>query len=343
MMKNRQNLEHTPTGWAVFLSAWLVFGFSTYLNTKTLRAVNTSPDDFIFLPETLREVIWLVLGIWLAAYIASAIVGFLHHKAIDKGRITASAVMGYWIGLVLHIIFLNTFPNTPNNSFSVILDVANLRPLPLYYTFILFTVVVGPLIATLSAYTSILLSKELDDWLPNIQTDARMIIVMAVLPLALLLFRIGYYNYDHQAWANQLWIEANRTSRDVTPFIILNLNLLIDAQLAMATLSLLGALIGIRFTAPNAASAAIDALIGGAIYVLIVMLLKQLLVPYADPNIPSEFVDHLGPLQAPTERHFVLLYFIPPLLGMAAAFSTYLLRSVFLPVKRHQVQETLPQ
>lgn len=342
-MKNHQNLEHTPVGWVVVLCAWLVFGLSTYLNTKTLRTINTEPDDFIFLPTTIREAIWLVLGIWLAAYIASAVVGFLHHKEVDKGRVTASAVLGYWIGLVLHLIFLNTFPYTPTNSFSMILDLVNLHPLPVYYSFILLTVIVGPLIVALSAYTSILFAKEMDEWLPDIQTDARMVLVMAALPLAMLFVRIGFYNYNHMELTNALWVQANRTSRDVSPFIILRLNLLIDAQLAMATLSVIGAFIGYRFTARNSISAAVDALMGGAIYVLMIMVLKQLLTPYADPNIPSEFVDYLGSLQAPNEHHFMVLYFIPPLLGMAAAFAIHLLRSVFMPINSHKTTETLPQ
>lgn len=320
-MANQRSLR--LEGWAVLLSLWVTFALSTTLSSVGLRALHD--DSAIQLPTNMREAVWLVLGIWVTAYVVGLLVGFLHGKMAAWRRIVGSAILGFILGLGWHLIFLGTFPNIPYDNYNFLLDLLYLRGLPTYHAFLLLTLGIGPGIVALATYTGLLLAQEArPEDLSQPEMEPRGVLVAALLPMAAIIFILGAMNLHEQETLNEIWRDTRFAGTDTSPIHFLYLNTLINPAVNMFLAALCGLLIG--FTAPNASASVYSTGVGLAIHTLLVMIAKTILAPHTPAGY---FTDHLGSLQAPQIGYFVTLAFGPPLIGMVSAFVAHVVRDYY--------------
>ncbi len=308
-------------GWAVLLCLWLTFGAVTVLTSLALQQI----ADPVRLPETMREAVWLVLGIWITAYLVGAVIGFLHADQASRRRIMGSTILGFLIALGLHLMFLNTFPGTPRDGFGVFLDIVNLRPLPTYYAFILLTLVIGPGIVALSTFTGLLLAQEFRSYLPPLQIEGRIVLFNALAPLSLIIFVLGALNQRNDGRILEIFLEARQTDTVLEPVILLDLDHFINPTIHMIIAAIFGIGIGLLHIARSRTTAALNTMLGLGIHVTLVIIFAMLLAPHGPTQ---DFANHLGSLQAPDVLFFVALWFGPPLVGAGAAFAFHNLRDV---------------
>ncbi len=320
MMADQRSLRFE--GWAIMLSLWVTFALSTTFSSLALRTLRQ--DNLIQLPANMREAVWLVLGVWVTAYVVGIVIGFLHGNMEARRRLVFSTALGFVIGLGWHLAFLGTFPDISRDSYKFAVDLLSLRGLPAYHVFLLLTLFLGTGITALATLTGILLAQEFRpaEW-PLPETEPRAVIVAAILPLAVMMLVLGVANYREEETLNQIWMDGRFSGANSGPIYFLYLNTLINPTINMFLAGLIGSIIGVYARGTTAAASAISAGAGMAFYVILLMVIKTVLTPYAPPGY---FTDHLESLQAPRVIYFLLLAVGIPLVAMTSAYAGHMLR-----------------
>lgn len=322
-------------GWAVLFTMWFNLGFFVLLNSIVLRELVTS-DDGITLPTHTRDAVWLVVVIWLVAYIASFIIGFT--RGIPRRDLIGSSVLGYLIAIFLHLSFLGVFPGTPTNSYDVLRDFVSLEPLPIYYIFTFLTLILGPLVAGLATYTGTLIAAETDGTrLPqHITVDASAVIFAAIVPFSVMFLALAIANlddleeveettHDYRLIVEQYNEGLSFDQQEPVPEIVF---LHIDDVLRTVYFVLLALVVGIIIAAKRTIISPVQAGLSAALGVGISMLMTLILLEIIEPSSSSAInyrdvhADRLGELLAPSVENFAFFWFVPPIVAGATAFIT---------------------
>lgn len=338
---------------------WFCFGLITIVNSIILSQI-IGDGSFIY-PESTREAATLIVVIWGAAYIAGIFVGLVADTTKHSiWKYVGSVVAGYLLATTLHVILLGPFPGTPADSWQVVLDLFDLRPLPTYYTFILMTIVLGPLLVSVATYTGYILANEFT----GLRIDSNrvglyptVILFCAIAPLTIMMPIIGTLNvcnidtffgisvselcdYDEQQSQatsyqrlvrnanNDLPIQEQQTVPTIIIFYLgLLPNPLVNALLALFC----GVLVGLKRTW-HGPSLAYSAGWGMVIYIVMMMLLVTVLKPTASTiDFTPIYNDRLGDLSNPDLIIFSTLWAIPALIAMSSAYATHTLIHTITP------------
>lgn len=329
--------------WAVVLSMWITFGLSTILNSIAFK---NSENEFgiVQLPQTMREAIWLVLGIWGSGYLAGFIVGLMYRDLRSKGTVMRSVALGFTIGIGFRLLFINVFPTTPTTGFGVVRDIFQLRPLPVYYTFLLLTLVVGPALTALASFTGLLLAQEWKDLfvaIPRFQINSQSVLLSALLPLTIILLILGVSNVYEADTAREIRQLAELREISTPPFFILYFNTLSNPSINMILGAFVGILIGLSYAANNRTNAALSASLGIMIHVLLVILFEEIFAPYTptqEQSVEFAYTDHLN-LITTDIVFFALLWAGPILTAAASAFAVHNIRDAFASSKHYSFDD----
>jgi hypothetical protein len=328
-------------GWAVLFTTWLNLGLFVLLNGLILREV-ISEDGQIVLPTSTQDAVWLVVVMWLVAYVSGFIVGL--QWGVERRDLIGSSVVGYLIAACLHIAFIGIFPGTPTNSFDVLRSLVSFEPLPVYYVFAVLCLVLGPVVAGLAAYTGNLMAGEFAALRlsPQIGVDPIATIFAALLPVSVMLLAVSMLNYrdlddvqqitnDYQVIIDQYNDQRPFNEQEPTPPIVfLHLDRLTDILYYAGLAFVVGVLIGVKRLIPSVWQSTLSAMLGLGVSMLLMFLLLDVIEPDTTPNINYEdiYTDELGTLRAPDPETFALFWFLPPTIAGLTALVLRLILNV---------------
>lgn len=337
---SNQNTASSPTsqysleleGWAVVLSLWITFGLSTIFNSFAFKD-SLDEFDIIHLPQTIRGAIWLVIGIWGAGYLAGFIVGLIYHDFRTKGIVMRSVAIGYTIAIGLRLLFINVFPNTPTTGFGVIHDLFNLQPLPVYYTFLLLTLIAGPILTALASFTVLLLAQERAFFtdVSRIRINPKAALFSALLPITVIIFILGVINIVEIDTARDVQELARFNQVPTEPIVILYFNTLTNPSVNMILGAFVGILVGLSYIANSRSSAALSAGVGLMFHVFLVIILEEIFSTYAPTQAQSPqfaYTDNLN-LLTTNIAFFIFLWIGPIITAMLSAFAIHNLRQAY--------------
>jgi hypothetical protein len=312
---------------------WISFGLSTVLNSIAFKN-SLDSSGLVQLPQTMRDSIWLVLGIWGGGYLAGFIVGLMYRDFQTKSIVMRSAALGFTIGIGFRLLFINVFPNTPTTGFGVVRDLFELRPLPVYYTFLLLTLVVGPALTALASFTGLLLTQEWNATVfdvPRFQINPQSVLLSALLPLTVIILILGVANIYQSDAAQDIQRLAQLREAPTPPIIILYFNTLSNPSVNMILGAFMGILIGLSYTANSHTNAALSVGVGLMIHVLLIVLFEEIFSPYAPTegqSIEFAYTDDLNLIT--TDIIFFALFWVGPIITAgASAFAVHNIRDAF--------------
>ncbi len=357
-------------GWVVLLTFWFCFGASTALNGLVFTEI--IGDGAFQYPVNTRETAIAIVAIWSSAYVIGILVGLTSNAPQTPiWHYINSVVAGYLLSTVLHIMFIGPFPNTPANSFGVLRDLVSLAPLPIYYIFVLMTLVFGPILAGIATYTGYLIANELLDFKfqSAFTIHANIFIFAFFAPLAIMMFFIGtlnvcnteeilgikgfaglqigdYCDYDnkqtltvsYQRLANSVNQSLPFNQQETVPTILIFYLDLLPNPLVNALLALFcGVVIGLKRRL-NGIDIAFSAGLGMLTYIAMMLIITSTLKPTTTANInyAPVYNDQLRDLSHPDGIVFLTLWIIPPLVAVASAFATHILINAMLVPKADQ-------
>lgn len=309
-------------GWVVVAAMWFSFGLSTLLNALALLPLNETfeRNQTVILPESMREAIWLVLGLWLSGYLAALLLGFFAQN-IPNRTLTYSVIVGYELAILCRLMIINVFPvessliegrlgvptTLPVDPYDVVVNLFNLNTPHPYHSFVVLVVFLGPVFVGLAAASGYWLRLVLDGSinLPTAKIEPRALLTSTILPLALLFFIMGFIN---------LW-EGNDNPLD-------RLEILFNPAYDMLVAAICGVIVGASKFIKDRRTAIFSVVTGIMIHLQIMILLKQFFVS----NIAyGEFTDPLN-LLLPRFFYFIALWLGPILTAALSAHAIYTLR-----------------
>lgn len=314
-------------------------------------------------PSNTREAAIAIVAVWAGAYLAGVIIGLAVTTMFSLWDVITSVIAGYLLAALLHLFIIGPFPNVPTNSFEVLRDLVSLKPLPVYYTFALMILVLGPILVGVATYTGYLVAKEYPSLhLPTIPTvNATAFLVTILIPISIMMSVIGSLNtcdFDNilgfkgignfqvadvcdmddkqrqTASYQQLVENVNRNlpfdDQETFPSILIFYLDLLPNALVNALLALVvGIFIGLtRHT--TASDVAFSAGLGMIVYIGLTLVLVSILKPTSTTRVDYTpiYNDRLGDLSNPEPVIFLTLWIIPPLIAAASAFAVHILREM---------------
>lgn len=346
----------------MLLTFWICFGANTLLNQLVFTEI--IGDGIYTYPSNTREAALAIVAIWGTAYLVGVLAGLTANTpAVSIWPTINSVIAGYLLATLLHVFILGPFPNTPANSFGVLRDLVSLSPLPVYYVFILMTLVLGPVLVGVAVYTGYLVASEY----PFFRLETQPVIYAAGIifavsaPLAIMLMIIGTLNAcdtddiagfkgigdfriadvcNHKE-KQDLTVGYQRIVRDVNqslPFseqetvptiLIFDLDLLPNPLVNALLALMVGISLGLqRRIAPS--NLALSAGLGMIVYISLMLILVTILKPTTTIHVDYTLVydDRLGNLRQPDTVIFATLWIVPPLVAAASAYATTILRQI---------------
>ena len=337
-------------GWAVLLTFWACLGLYLAINSVILEEViKTStacqPEgsaqvvaNEIRLPTCTRESVWIIVSMWLSAYVIGFIVGLANFA--PRRDLIASSILGYLMATSLYLFFLGTFPGTPTNSFDVLRDFASFSALPNYYIFIFLTLILGPVVIGLATYTGILISNESEKLRigSSISLSPFATIFATFIALSVMLLIVAIPNAANIDEVEQTTRDFRRIVNNYNQTSGLGLNdqetvpVLVLSDLDLATniffnsivAIFVGLIVGTKRTLDSPTQAAMSAAGGIAAYVIVMFLIVELIEPKntAAIDYSSVYEDDLGSLPALSAAPFIAFWVNGVWLSGATAFAT---------------------
>jgi hypothetical protein len=294
--------------WATIMMVWFTFGASTILNRIALESVNRDTDRLISdFPLEISDSIWLVLGIWIAAYIEGIVVG-LRGSSIHSWSLIFSSSLGYTLAVLARIVILDVFPIAPRDAFSDIWGVVTLSGIPGYWSFVVLVLFVGQFFAGIAVFTGQVIAREMPQLRTPTFIDPSIVFAAIILPVAFLITGWGFVIIlDESA---RVSLETSRFAQIELPYLREFLQPF--AHLVVAILA--GLVIGQLRHLSTIRSVVISASIGMMGYVTLIFLSKDMFLLYA----PASFEDPID-LVLPNAFQFTLLWWGPVLMVAAAA------------------------
>lgn len=345
----------------MLLTFWFCFGTNTVVNGFVFSEV-IGDGQFAY-PSNTREAAIAIVAVWAGAYLAGVAVGLVVSTKFALWHVINSVVAGYLLAALLHLFIIGPFPTIPISSFGVLRDLASLEPLPVYYTFALMILVLGPVLVGVATYTGYLVAKEYPNlrllMMPTVNIPAFLVAILV--PASMMMVIIGSLNacdtdnlfgfkgigslqvdelcdYDDKqvqtASYRQLVNNVNRSlpfneQETVPTILIFYLDLLPNALVNAVLALLVGVLIGFtRHTTTR--DIALSAALGMMAYISLMLILVSILKPSSSARVDYTPVynDRLGNLSDPDVVIFLTLWIIPPLIAAASAFAIHTLREM---------------
>jgi hypothetical protein len=300
--------------WAIVDVLWFSFGLSTILNRVAFSLMTPDLSADHSFPIAIQESIWLVLGIWISGYLAGMFIG-VRGREKDRHTLVWSAIIGFEIMVLLRIIFLDAFPDGQQDAFGNIFTIFTLAGVPGYISFLFLSTVIGALLVGIAVTTGLILSQNQPKPLAYLSLDPRLLVTSILLPWAILLAGWGVLNIlDFETLK-----ELRQNPYDSTH--LLHLDLFLNPATHMLIAALVGVLLGASPYARYQGSLLFTTSAGMMVYVLFIIVSKDLFMIYAVDTIE----DKLN-LSYPNAAIFGLLWYGPVFTGTLGAFAVYNLK-----------------
>ncbi len=341
-------------GWIVFLTFWICFGTIILLNSFVFTYI--IGDGTFTYPSSTRDTAYSIIAIWGTAYVVGIVTGLTANTpTVSIWHVISSVVLGYLFAITLYVMILGPFPNIPTDSFGVLRDLVSIEPLPVYYVFILMSLVFGPILIGVATYTGYLVANEYLQLklkaVPNLQPIT--IIFATIAPLSIALMLIGGLNVcdiedglsnlsdicsyeDEQALLRSYQRQVRNVNQTlpyneqetVPTILIFHLDLLVNPLFHAFLALFIGGIIGLKRNASPTVHA-FNAAIGTMIYITLALILNEIFKPSTGGYIDYSLVyqDRLGDLAHPNAIVFMTLWSIPPIVAGASAFAVSTLRT----------------